>query len=77
VVASWGLYLRAHKQEKYLIPSVAAALSLTLSTYFLGRPFGAIGMVSGQIFLAVVIGLGFGGFIFMKYRALWHQREPT
>jgi hypothetical protein len=77
VVAAWGLYLRAHKQEKFLIPSVAAAIALTLSTYFLGRPFGALGMTAGQLFLAIVIGLGVGYYTFSKYRQLWHQPAST
>jgi O-antigen/teichoic acid export membrane protein len=72
IVASWGLYLRAHKQEKYLILSVAGALCLTVSSYFLGRHFGALGMTSGQLVLSLVLGLGAGGLTFAHYRRLWH-----
>jgi len=73
VVNAWALYLRAHKQEKFLIPSVVGATALTLSTYFLGRRFGSLGMTSGQIVLAIVIGLGLGYYTFSKYRRLWHD----
>jgi O-antigen/teichoic acid export membrane protein len=72
VVNAWALYLRAHKQEKFLIPSVVGAITLTLSTYLLGRRYGALGMTSGQIVLAILIGLGLGYYTFAKYRKLWH-----
>jgi O-antigen/teichoic acid export membrane protein len=73
VVNSWALYLRAHKQEKFLIPSVLSAICLTLSTYFLGRRFGALGMTSGQLLIGIVLGIGYGGYIFSHYRRLWHE----
>jgi O-antigen/teichoic acid export membrane protein len=73
IVNSWALYLRAHKQEKFLIPSVISAVCLTLSTYFLGRRFGALGMTSGQLLIGIVIGVGWGGYIFSHYRRLWHE----
>ncbi len=72
-VNSWALYLRAHKQEKFLTLSVIGAICLTLSTYFLGRRFGALGMTSGELIIAVVLGIGCGGYVFSKYRRLWHE----
>ena len=71
-VSSMALYLRAHKQEKFLINSILGAIALTLSTYLLGRPFGAVGMVSGQLVIAVVLGLGYGTYTFLKWRRIWH-----
>ena len=72
IVNSWALYLRAHKQEKFLIPSVVGTVLVILSTYFLGRPFGALGMTAGHMSIAVVAGLGLGGYTFAHYRRLWH-----
>lgn len=72
VVFSEALYLRAHKQEKFLVPSVVGACLIATSTLLLGRRFGAMGMVSGYFFLNLFIGLGFGTYIFFKYRRLWH-----
>jgi O-antigen/teichoic acid export membrane protein len=72
LVSSWALYLRAHKQEKFLVSSVIGAIALTISTYFLGKRYGALGMTSGQLGLAIVLGLGLSYYIFARYRRLWH-----
>jgi O-antigen/teichoic acid export membrane protein len=72
VVSSMAVYLRAHKQEKFLIHSVFGAICLTLSAFFLGRPFGALGMTAGQLGTGVTIGLIFGSYTFFKYRKIWH-----
>lgn len=72
VVSSEALYLRAHKQEKFLIPSVLGAIFTATTTYVLGKPFGATGMVSGYLVGAIFIGLGLGTSIFLKYRRIWH-----
>ena len=71
-VASMAIYLRAHKQEKFLLISIAGAVCVSLSTFFLGRAYGALGMTVGQFCIAVVVGLGLGGYTFHKYRRLWH-----
>jgi hypothetical protein len=72
IVFSEALYLRAHKQEKFLMISILNALFMAMSTYLLGKRFGAIGMVSGYLVISSVIGLGFGTFTFLKYRRIWH-----
>jgi O-antigen/teichoic acid export membrane protein len=73
VVFGLALYLRAHKQEKFLIPSIAGAILVTCSTYFLGKHFGAFGMVSGNLTIALLMGLPSATFIFFKYRKAWHE----
>ena len=73
IVSSMALYLRAHKQEKFLVNSVLGAVFLTLTTYFLGRRFGAIGMTSGQFAAAILLGLGLGSYTFFKWRRIWHE----
>ena len=70
-----ALYLRAHKQEKFLPLSVAGAVLITISTLVLGRRFGPTGMMAG--YLAVTFFLQFGAFhLFTKYRNLWHREQP-
>ncbi len=73
LVSSWALYLRAHKQEKFLLPSVVSAVCLTMSTYFLGRRYGALGMTSGQLAIGMVLGVGWGWYLFVHYRRVWHE----
>jgi O-antigen/teichoic acid export membrane protein len=73
-----ALYLRAHKQEKFLVNSIVAAILVALSTYFLGRYYGAPGIVTGNLIIAVFVGLPFGTYIFVKYRRIWHAEcEPS
>ena len=72
MVASMALYLRAHKQEKFLINSVIGAICVTVSSILLGRRFGALGMTAAQLAITLVVGLGYGSFVFFKYRRIWH-----
>jgi O-antigen/teichoic acid export membrane protein len=72
LVFAEALYLRAHKQEKFLLISVWNAILMTGSTYFLGKSFGATGMMAGYLAINAVVGLGLGSFTFLKYRTLWH-----
>ncbi len=76
-VVSFGeaLYLRAHKQEKFLLNSILGALLVTPSAYFLGRYYGAEGIVAGNVAIAFLVGLPLGAYVFLKYRRLWHG-EP-
>jgi O-antigen/teichoic acid export membrane protein len=71
VVAAEAIYLRAHKQEKFLINSLVGAVLMGLSTYFLGRNYAALGVTSGYL-ACVIIGLGMGTWTFVKYRRQWH-----
>jgi len=66
-----AFYLRAHKQEKFLVNSVVGAFSVGLSAFFFGKYFGAAGMVISTAVLNVV-GLVWATMIFLKYRRIWH-----
>lgn len=72
VISAEALYLRAHKQEKFLFNSVLGAILVALSTYFLGKAYGALGMVAGSLAITVLVGLPLGTYTFQKYRRLWH-----
>ena len=73
IVAAEAVYLRAHKQEPLLIPSLVGGLCVCLSSYFLGRPFGATGMMSGYLVLSIVLGAGLGTLVFVRKRSEWHS----
>ncbi len=67
-----ALYLRAHKQEKFLFNSILGAIFVGCSTYFFGRTYGALGIVSGNLIIGLLFGLPAGTYIFLKYRRIWH-----
>ncbi len=71
-VFSEALYLRAHKQEKFLWNSAITASLTVASTLLLGRRYGATGMTAGYLAI-MVISLGLGTLTFTKYRTLWHS----
>lgn len=68
-----GLYLRAHKQEKFLGISVLSAILVGGSTLLLGRPYGAIGVVMGSFLSGLLIGTPLCTYTFFKYRRIWHE----
>jgi ABC-type proline/glycine betaine transport system permease subunit len=72
VISAEALYLRAHKQEKFLLISVLGALLVSLSTYFLGKAYGSFGMVAGALSVSLFVGLPLGTLTLQKYRRLWH-----
>jgi hypothetical protein len=72
IVFAEALYLRAHKQEKFLLNSVLGAILVGCSTYFLGRSYGAIGISSGTALIGLTVGLPLGTYTFIKYRRIWH-----
>lgn len=72
ITFSEATYLRAHKQEKFLLNSVIGAVLIGSSTFFLGRWFGAIGVVTGTFLSSLIVGLPLGTYMFVKYRRIWH-----
>jgi hypothetical protein len=72
IVWAEATYLRAHKQEKFLQISILGAILVGCSTYFLGKTFGAFGMVTGSLLIGVFMGLPLGTYTFLKYRRQWH-----
>ena len=72
IVFAEATYLRAHKQEKFLLNSVLGAILVGSSTYFLGRSYGATGIVVGTLLVSLLMGLPLGTYTFLKYRRIWH-----
>ena len=68
-----AVYLRAHKKEPFLILTLLLGSLMTLSSYFLGRAFGALGMMVGAFAITLVVGLGGSTYVFIKKRREWHQ----
>jgi hypothetical protein len=72
IVYCQAIYLRAHKQEPFLYNSLAGAVLVPLVIYFLGRPYGGLGIAAGLFSLNILIGLPWATSIFLRKRKQWH-----
>lgn len=71
-VASWATYMRCHKKEPMLIPSVVMGISCSLSIMLSGKFFGLIGITFGYLILSI-IGLIWTYKIFVLNKKKWHN----
>ena len=60
VVSSMAMYLRAHKQEKFMVNSIVGAVYTLPVAWYLGHKFGGLGVAMAYALGSLVIGLGFG-----------------
>lgn len=67
-----SVYLRAHKQEPFLNISIINGILTGLSTYFLGREYGILGMTAGYLFINIFGAIIPGTLIFINKRKAWH-----
>ena len=67
-----AMYLRAHKQEKFLLNSILGAVLVGASTLVLGKFYGVRGVVVGSFASGLLVGLPMGTYTFAKFRRLWH-----
>ena len=72
VGACLAVYLRAHKQEPFLVLTIVMGLLMVPSTYFLGRWFGATGMMAGYAVISFASSIVAGTYIFVRRRREWH-----
>lgn len=68
-----SIYLRAHKKEPFLSVSIIGGFLTGISTYFLGRDYGIIGMSTGYCLLNLTFGVISGTWIFINKRRDWHS----
>lgn len=73
-VSGMAIYLRAHKQEKFMVNSVVGALYTLPVAYVLSHRMGGLGIAITYAVGSLVIGLGFGTYTFLKWRRRWHGR---
>jgi hypothetical protein len=73
-VSGMAIYLRAHKQEKFMWNSVAGALYTLPVAYLLAHKMGGLGIAMTYAAGSLVIGLGMGTYTFLKWRWRWHGR---
>jgi len=75
VIFSEAVYLRAHKQEPFLVVSLLWGVLAGGASLILGRQYGAGGMMLGYFVVSLVVGMGGGTWLFVQKRALWHAPE--
>jgi hypothetical protein len=73
VIFSEALYLRAHKQEPFLVPSVAGAFITFGTSWVLAKFLGADAVALGCFLTTALIGLPWGTYIFITMRRQWHR----
>jgi len=75
IVFCQAVYLRAHKQEPYLYNSLVGAVLVPLVIFFLGRPYGGLGIAVGLFSVNILIGLPWATCIFSQKRKQWHANR--
>jgi len=68
-------YLRAHKQEPFLVYSFVYGISNVILVWFLGSRFGAIGASVGYLLVMILVSVPLGSYIWIKCRKKWHADE--
>ena len=68
-------YLRAHKKEPFLILSIVQGLLTCLSSWVLGRHYGALGMVAGYLAVVAFFTLPYGTYTCSYCRSEWHSND--
>ena len=72
VIAAFGAYLRAHKQEPFLPLSMVLGVVQGLATWYLGMNYSTLGVTAGFFVVHLVISLPFSVLIWRKCREKWH-----
>lgn len=77
IVIGEALYIRAHKQEKFMVNSILGAIYCIPVAFVVGRMQthhgGSWGIAACYALGSAVIGLGYGTYTFFKWRRIWHE----
>lgn len=71
VTYAQSTYLRAHKQEPFLVISLVSAVLIGVLTLLLGREYGALGIMYAYSTICAIVGFGWGSWIFLVKRKAW------
>jgi O-antigen/teichoic acid export membrane protein len=72
-VNSWATYLRCHKQEPFLINSICGGILCCLSTVFLGKYYGVLGVTGGYCLITLSF-MFWGYWIYKTKKREWHGK---
>ena len=64
-------YLRAHKREPLIVPSIVSGLLTAILVVLLGKTYGATGASAGFMVVAILV-TPFVALIWNRRRAEWH-----
>ena len=74
MISAWALYLRGHKQEPYVVPSILSSVWTAITTFLVGKYMSPVwffaGFLSHYIWVTPVAYL-----IYRKCKVLWHGKE--
>lgn len=73
LVSSWAIYLRCHKREPFLYNSIIGGVLCCLSTIFLGKYYGVVGITGGYCFITIALSL-WSYWIFRTKKRVWHGK---
>ena len=73
-VNTMAWYLRAHKREPMMLPSLVGGILTGLSTWLLGAKYGPTGAALGFLALAVFVGVPVTSTVFVRCKRAWHAR---
>ncbi len=76
IVFAEAAYLRAHKEEPFMLLSVLSGLTTAFLAIILVPSLGASGAVYSYVATALVIGLAGGTTVFLYKRKQWVARQP-
>lgn len=77
MIDDMALYLRAHKREPMMIPSVVGAILAGTSTWLLGAAYGPTGAAAGFLALGIIWGVPSCFFVFFRCRKKWHNESSS
>jgi O-antigen/teichoic acid export membrane protein len=81
VVIAEATYIRAHKQEKFMVNSLLGAAYVIPVILLVARRVtphgGAWGVCAAYAIGGLTIGLGYGTYTFLKWRRIWHADSPA
>jgi O-antigen/teichoic acid export membrane protein len=74
LINAWALYLRGHKQEPYMVPSVVSAIWIAITTYLAGRFMHPVWFFLGFL-TGYVWGMPLDYIIYRICKRKWHGRQ--
>jgi O-antigen/teichoic acid export membrane protein len=74
VTYAQAAYLRAHKEEPFMLISLVSAALIGVFTFAWGGEYGATGIMSGYLAVCGSVGFGWGSLIFFSKRREWQKQ---